>query len=109
MRVRLSESLKGVVSQTVCKKRGGGRVAARGILLSTPAMSNLIREGKTFQIPSITQTSEQLGMVPLNDALVELVEKKEISPDEPYLKSDENAGLAAATQSNGDQVTLPAS
>jgi len=47
----LSESLKGVISQTLCKKVGGGRVAAREILLTTPAISNLIREGKTFQIP----------------------------------------------------------
>src|SRR6267378_1429447 len=46
IRVMLSESLKGVISQTLCKKVGGGRVAAREILLSTPAISNLIREGK---------------------------------------------------------------
>src|SRR5205823_1383388 len=51
IRVMLSESLKGVISQTLCKKLGGGRVAAREILLTTPAISNLIREGKTFQIP----------------------------------------------------------
>src|SRR5437667_5345152 len=50
IRVMLSESLKGVISQTLCKNRGGGRVAAREILLTTPAISNLIREGKTFQI-----------------------------------------------------------
>src|SRR5947208_8996229 len=56
IRVMLSESLKGVIAQTLCKKLGGGRVAAREILLSTPAIANLIREGKTFQIPSIIQT-----------------------------------------------------
>ena len=108
IRVMLSESLKGVVSQTLCKKLGGGRVAAREILLSTAAMSNLIREGKTFQIPSIIQTSKQLGMVTLNDALVELVEKKEISPDEAYMKSVEKAGLAASLKSKGHKVTLTA-
>ncbi len=89
IRVMLSESLKGVISQTLCKKLGGGRVAAREILLTTPAISNLIREGKTFQIPSIIQTSKQLGMLTLNDALLELVEKKEVSPDEAYMKSVE--------------------
>ncbi|HEX9610356.1 MAG TPA: PilT/PilU family type 4a pilus ATPase, partial [Gemmatimonadales bacterium] len=68
IRVMLSESLKGVISQTLCKKIGGGRVAAREILLTTPAISNLIREGKTFQIPSIIQTSKKLGMLTLNDA-----------------------------------------
>src|SRR5437667_291020 len=51
IRVMLSESLKGVISQTLCKKVKGGRVAAREILLTTPAISNLIREGKTFQVP----------------------------------------------------------
>jgi len=108
IRVMLSESLKGVVSQTLCKKLGGGRVAAREILLSTPAMSNLIREGKTFQIPSIIQTSKQLGMVTLNDALIDLVEKKEISPDEAYMKSVEKTALAASLKAKGHKVTLTA-
>ena len=69
VRVMLSESLRGVIAQTLCKKIGGGRVAAREILLSIPAVSNLIREGKTFQIPSIMQTNRKVGMVTLNDAL----------------------------------------
>src|SRR2546429_1539959 len=104
----LSEALKGVIAQTVCKKLGGGRVAAREILLSTPAISNLIREGKTFQIPSIIQTSKQLGMLTLNDALLDLVEKKEISPDEAFMKSVEKAGLAAPLKAKGHKLTLTA-
>ena len=108
IRVMLSESLKGVIAQTLCKKLGGGRVAAREILLTTPAVSNLIREGKTFQIPSIIQTSKQLGMLTLNDALVELVEKKEISPDEAYVKSVEKAGLAASLKAKGHKLTITA-
>ena len=108
IRVMLSESLKGVVSQTLCKRVGGGRVAAREILLTTPAVSNLIREGKTFQIPSIMQTSKQLGMVTLNDALIDLVEKKEISPDEAYMKSVEKTGLQASLKAKGHKVTLTA-
>ena len=108
IRVMLSESLKGVVSQTLCRKLSGGRVAAREILLSTPAMSNLIREGKTFQIPSIIQTSKQLGMLTLNDALIDLVEKKEISPDEAYMKSVEKTALAASLKAKGHKVTLTA-
>ena len=74
IRVMLSESLKGVISQVLCKKIGGGRVAAREILLSTLAISNLIREAKTFQIPSVLQTSRRAGMVTLNNALVDLVD-----------------------------------
>src|SRR5438093_1612003 len=108
IRVMLSESLKGVISQTLCKKIGGGRVAAREILLTTPAVSNLIREGKTFQIPSIMQTSKQLGMVTLNDALLDLVEKKEISADEAYVKSVEKAGLQASLKAKGHKLTITA-
>jgi twitching motility protein PilT len=108
IRVMLSESLKGVIAQTLCKKLGGGRVAAREILLTTPAISNLIREGKTFQIPSIIQTSKQLGMLTLNDALLELVEKKEISPDEAYMKSVEKTGLAASLKAKGHKLTITA-
>ncbi len=106
IRVMLSESLKGVISQTLCKRLKGGRVAAREILLTTPAVSNLIREGKTFQIPSIMQTSKQLGMVTLNDALLDLVEKQEISPDEAYMKSAEKAGLAASLKAKGHKLTI---
>jgi len=106
IRVMLSESLKGVISQTLCKKIGGGRVAAREILLSTPAIANLIREAKTFQIPSIMQTSKKLGMVTLNDALLELVEKKLIEPDEAYVKSVEKSGLVASLKAKGFKVSL---
>ena len=108
IRVMLSESLRGVVAQTLCKKLGGGRVAAREILLTTPAVSNLIREAKTFQIPSIIQTSRKLGMATLNDALIELVEKKLVAPDEAYMKSVDRASLAANLRAKGFKVTLAA-
>ena len=106
IRVMLSESLKGVISQTLCKKVGGGRVAAREILLATPAIANLIREGKTFQIPSIIQTSKKLGMLTLNDALLELVEKKVIEPDEAYVRSVEKSGLVASLKAKGFKLSL---
>src|SRR5207245_1011788 len=108
IRMMLSESLKGVIAQTLCKRIAGGRVAAREILLTTPAISNLIREGKTFQIPSIIQTSKQLGMLTLNDALVELVEKKEIAPDEAYMKSVEKTGLVSSLKGKGHKVSFTA-
>ncbi len=76
-----------MVSQVLCKKIGGGRVAAREILLVTPAISNLIREGKTYQIPSIMQTSKRIGMITMNDTLYDLVEKKIIEPKEAYMRS----------------------
>lgn len=96
VRVMLAESLRGVVSQVLCRKKGGGRVAAREVLLSMPAISNLIREGKTFQIPSIMQTNRKAGMVTLNDALLELVDSGEIEPQEAYLKSIDKQGMLAA-------------
>ncbi len=108
IRVMLSESLKGVIAQTLCKRIAGGRVAAREILLATPAVANLIREGKTFQLPSIIQTSKQLGMVTMNDSLLELVEKKEISPDEAYMKSVDKVSLVGALKARGHKLTLTA-
>ena len=106
IRVMLSESLRGVICQTLCKKIGGGRVAAREILLTTPAVSNLIRESKIFQIPSIIQTSKQLGMLTLNDALMELVEKKLVAPDEAYMRSVEKAGIVASLKARGHKLTI---
>ncbi|HEX4935829.1 MAG TPA: type IV pilus twitching motility protein PilT, partial [Gemmatimonadaceae bacterium] len=94
IRTMLSESLKGVIAQTLCRKVGGGRVAAMEVLLATPAVSNLIREAKTFQIPSVMQTSRRLGMITLNDALVELVEKGVVEPKEAYLRAIDKANLA---------------
>jgi twitching motility protein PilT len=96
IRVMLSESLKGVIAQVLCPKIGGGRVAAKEVLLSIPAIANLIREGKTFQIPSIMQTNRKAGMVTLNDALIELVEKKAVDPKDAYAKSADKTGFAAA-------------
>jgi twitching motility protein PilT len=104
IRAMLSESLKGVISQVLCRKIGGGRVAAREILLTTPAISNLIREGKTFQIPSILQTSRRLGMVTLNDALLELVDAKQVEPKEAYMKAIDKTGLVAALKTRGIEV-----
>ena len=101
IRVMLSESLRGVVAQVLCKQVGGGRVAAREVLLSIPAVANLIREGKTFQIPSIMQTNRKVGMVTLNDALLELVQAGTIEPREAYLKSAEKAGLLASLKAKG--------
>jgi twitching motility protein PilT len=101
IRVMLSESLKGVVSQTLCKKIGGGRVAALEILLVNPAVSNLIREGKTFQIPSIMQTAKNVGMKLLNDALADLVGSKTVTAEEAIAKAVDKTGLATALKSRG--------
>jgi len=83
----LSESLRGVIAQTLCKKIGGGRVPTREILLCNSWVANLIREGKTFQIPSMMQPGRAQGMVTLNDSLIDLVKRKVIEPKEAWLKA----------------------
>jgi twitching motility protein PilT len=106
IRVMLAESLKGVISQTLCKKIGGGRVAAREILLSIPAITNLIREGKTFQIPSIMQTSKRLGMCTLNDALIAYVDSGEVEPKEAYMKCVDKGGFVAMLKARNLDVSF---
>ena len=93
IRVMLSESLKGVIAQTLLPKKGGGRVAALEILIITPAISNLIREGKTFQIPSAMQTGKNHGMVMLNDALFEHVKNGLVEPMDAYIKAVDKTGF----------------
>jgi twitching motility protein PilT len=95
IRVMLSESLRGVIAQTLCKKIGGGRVAALEVLIANGAISNLIREGKTFQINSMIQVGRATGMVTLNDALAELVKKGLITPEEATMRAVDKTGMDA--------------
>ena len=97
IRVMLSESLKGVISQMLCKKIGGGRVPALEVLIVTPSVSNLIREAKIFQIPSIMQTSKKHGMVLMNESFADLVKRKVVEPQEAYAKAVDKAGLLASS------------
>ena len=101
IRVMLSESLKGVVAQVLCKKIGGGRVAAHEIVLGNPAVTNLIRDGKTFQLASVMQTSKNVGMVTMNDSLMNLVQHKQVEPKEAWLKATDKAGLLSMFKNAG--------
>ena len=101
IRIMLSETLKGVVAQTLCRKRGGGRVAAYEVLMVNTAVANLIREGKTFQIPSLMQTGRQLGMRTLNDSLLELVKGRVVDPKEAYIKAVDKSALLALYERAG--------
>lgn len=79
----LSESLRGVISQTLIKKADGmGRVAAIEVLINNSAVANLIREGKNYQIPSVMQTNLKLGMLPLEQHLLQLVRGGMITKDQ---------------------------
>ncbi len=104
IRIMLSESLRGVIAQTLCRKIGGGRVAALEVLIANGAVSNLIREGKTFQIPSLMQVNKAIGMVSLNDALIELVTKKIVAPDEAYAKSVDKNGFESLLKRAGIDI-----
>jgi len=87
VRAMLSESLNAVISQVLVKKNGGGRAAAHEIMLGTPAIRNLIRENKVPQMFSAIQTGQQQGMQTLDQALMELVHKGEISRGEARIHS----------------------
>ena len=87
IRVMLSDSLSGVITQTLLPKKGGGRVAAFEVLIVTPAISSLIREGKTAEIPSAMQTGKEDGQMLLNDSLFDLVQEGMVEPKDAYDKA----------------------
>jgi twitching motility protein PilT len=108
IRTMLSESIRGVIAQTLLKKNGGGRVAALEVLIVNSAISNLIREGKTFQIASLMQTGKKLGMQMLNDSLLDLIKKKIVDPDEAYVKAVDKASFLSSCKTNNIKINLPA-
>jgi twitching motility protein PilT len=101
IRPGLAESLRGVVAQALCPRIGGGRVAALEILVNTPAVANLIREGKTHQIPSAIQTGGQHGMVLMNARLAELVRSGAVRAEEALQRAHDPAGLAGLLKRGG--------
>jgi twitching motility protein PilT len=91
----LAENLRGIVAQVLLRKTGGGRVAAREVLLNTSAVANLIAEGKTSQLPMAIDSGRKHGMVALNDALVAFVQGGIVDSHEAYRQAaDQQAFLA---------------
>ncbi len=86
IRVMMADALKAVISQILLKKIGGGRVAAMESLFVTPAISNLMREGKVFQIPSAMQVGRAYGQRLMNDVLMEMIQDKKVTAMDAYLK-----------------------
>jgi len=84
VRTMLGESLKGVIAQQLLRTVEGKRCAALEILAVTPAVSNLIREGKTFQIPSVIQTGRAQGMMLMDQAIQDLLTAGKITREEAY-------------------------
>ena len=88
IRTMLAETLKGVIAQQLLVRADGkGRVIAVEILVGTIAVANLIREGKTYQIPSLIQTGRREGMQTMDQAILELLRSKQITPQEAYRKA----------------------
>ena len=102
IRAQLSESIRGVVAQTLLKTANGkGRAAAVEVLVSTPAVRNLIREGKTFQLPSIIQTGTKEGMQTIEQSLSELVIAGRVTQEEALIKApDKEAFLKFMQESS---------
>ena len=92
IRNTLADGLRAVVAQNLFKRIDKkARFAALEIMIATPAVRNLIREGKTYQIPSTMQTGKQYGMQTLDDAIMEILTKKMISPEDAYNKCNDKA------------------
>lgn len=96
VRAMLSESLRAVISQTLLKKVGGGRIAAHEIMIGTAAIRNLIRENKIAQMYSAIQTSQAVGMQTLDQCLIELVRNRQILAEEARSKAVNKDAFASA-------------
>ncbi|MCP4221019.1 MAG: PilT/PilU family type 4a pilus ATPase [bacterium] len=93
VRTDLYQSLKGVVSQNLCKRIGGGRVAAFELLVVNSAIANMIRENKTVQIPSMMQTGRSLGHTFMNESLCKLVIDGKVTSEEALSRSGDKENL----------------
>ena len=89
IRTQLASSLVAVISQVLCKKVGGGRIAGYEIMVNTTSIGSLIRENKTFRIPSDIQTGANLGMITMDTHLMSLVNRELVHPDEALEKAQD--------------------
>jgi twitching motility protein PilT len=105
IRSMISNSLQAVISQTLCKKKGGGRIAALEILKVDHGIRALIRDSKIHQIPSAMQMGGSKGMKLLNTALTELVVSGKVDAKEAYIRSVDKEGLLQSYKKNG--VSIP--
>jgi twitching motility protein PilT len=93
IRTQLASSLQAVISQVLCKKVGGGRIAGYEIMVTTTSIASLIRENKTFRINSDIQTGANLGMITMDTHLMSLVNRELLSPDEAVEKAQDTVGM----------------
>jgi twitching motility protein PilT len=100
-RTSLATSLRGVVAQVLLRRVTGGQVAAREVLLNTPAVSQLVLEGKTSQLPVALDSGRRHGMVPLTDSLAAHVREGNVHAAEAYRKAIDRAALLAQLKREG--------
>jgi twitching motility protein PilT len=108
VRASLADVLRGVVCQVLCRKKGGGRVAAMEILVPNAAIANLVREKKTFQVASVMQTGQAQGQRLMNADLARLVAEGTIEPAEALEKTSDRADLAKRMGMSGEMSPAPA-
>ncbi|MGH7389085.1 MAG: type IV pilus twitching motility protein PilT [Candidatus Rokuibacteriota bacterium] len=108
VRAQLSLVLEGVLSQTLVPKAGGGRVMAMEIMVATPAIRNLVREEKVHQIYSALQSGSKYGMQTMNQALADLVKRRQISREDALNRSTIPDELAQLLQGDGGGAAAPA-
>jgi twitching motility protein PilT len=106
IRLMLAGSIKGVVAQNLLKKKGGGRCAALEIMVVTPGVAALVREGKTYQLPSAMQTGAKYGMQLLNDALNRLVKEDKVEAQEAYDKAVDKSDMLQKLTALGKKVDI---
>jgi twitching motility protein PilT len=106
IRTQLASSLQAVISQVLCKKIGGGRVAAYEIMVTTTSIASLIRENKTFRITSDIQTGGNLGMITMDTHLMNLVNREMVSPDEAVEKAQDSITMREKLLSMGFKLKV---
>lgn len=101
IRSMLSDTLKGVIAQTLCQKIGGGRLAAFEVMIVNVPVANHIREGKIFMIPSVMQVSRAIGMQTFSNALTQLVTSGSVTAKEAYIKAIDKEEMQVALKNAG--------
>ncbi len=103
---RVGRALRGVVSQVLIQKNGGGRVAAREVLLNTPEVAAMIAGGQLGTLSAAIEQGRKLGMAPRNDALVALVKSKMVDIREAWRRASDRQGLLEQLKKDGVDVSF---
>jgi twitching motility protein PilT len=101
VQLALADNLRGIVAQVLLRKSGGGRVAAREVLLNTPAVASVIAEGKTSQLPMAIEGGRRHGMMPLGDTLLGMVQAGVVDAAEAYRHATDRGAFLALLKRQG--------